>query len=115
MAVSEEELMQLVGLGFTPAAVRVAFRSIGCSDATMAAGWLLDETNQAAIASADEQEERKRKRKEAEELQRLEKESRRAKLREQGYTDAVVAHALNAFDDDPTLALAWLQDAANST
>ena len=43
--VDDEAILPLVGLGFSPAAARLAFRSVGCLDATMGAAWLLDEAN----------------------------------------------------------------------
>ena len=62
MVVDDEALMQLVSLGFSPAASRLAFQSVGCSDTTMAAAWLLDEENGSAIAGADAKEEQQAQR-----------------------------------------------------
>ncbi|OQR84514.1 hypothetical protein ACHHYP_13291 [Achlya hypogyna] len=107
MIISDEDVVQLMSLGFSYSGCVLALRESGNS-VEEAALWLLDEANQTRILQADE----------------IPEEALQASLREQQLVEAVMeataasriaaTYALELFNHDDTLASAWLREPDNA-
>ncbi|KDO28986.1 hypothetical protein SPRG_20090 [Saprolegnia parasitica CBS 223.65] len=107
MVIADEDVVQLMSLGFSYSGCVLALKESGNS-VEEAAMWLLDEANQTRILQADE----------------IPEEALEASLREQQLVEAVMAassvsriaatYALELFNHDDTLATAWLCEPDNA-
>ncbi|KAI9918712.1 hypothetical protein PsorP6_012156 [Peronosclerospora sorghi] len=109
-AIRDDDVVQLMALGFSYAACSLALRE-NRNDVDLAAQWLLGEDNQAAVRAAEEAA--------ASAAFILSPEEQHENnigllMSLDGSPSRVVAeHALNLFDNDVELAKAWLSDSAS--
>jgi hypothetical protein len=106
VAYSQDSIDQLVQLGFTPAAVRLALKT-SKHNTTRAASWLFDPANMAAISNAAAQEATAS----GGSAQSVDEESV-GNLASMGFSEVISRHALGAFGTVSN-ALSWLTNEDN--